>query len=43
MATGRRCLAVPTDVKNEEQVVRMVQHYDRRLRFKTRRFFLYRN
>lgn len=24
-ATGRRCLAVPTDVKNEEQVVRMVQ------------------
>ena len=24
-ATGRRCLPVPTDVKNEEQVVRMVQ------------------
>ncbi len=24
-ATGRRCLAVPTDVKQEEQVVRMVQ------------------
>jgi citronellol/citronellal dehydrogenase len=24
-ATGRRCLAVPTDVKNEEQVVRMIQ------------------
>lgn len=24
-ATGRRCFAVPTDVKNEEQVVRMVQ------------------
>ena len=24
-ATGRRCLAVPTDVKDEEQVVRMVQ------------------
>ena len=24
-ATGRRCLAVPTDVKDEDQVVRMVQ------------------
>lgn len=24
-STGRRCLAVPTDVKNEEQVVRMVE------------------
>jgi 3-oxoacyl-[acyl-carrier protein] reductase len=24
-ATGRRCLAVPTDVKNEEQVIAMVQ------------------
>jgi citronellol/citronellal dehydrogenase len=24
-ATGRRCVAVPTDVKEEEQVVRMVQ------------------
>ena len=24
-ATGRRCLAIPTDVKDEEQVVRMVQ------------------
>jgi citronellol/citronellal dehydrogenase len=24
-ATGRRCLAVPTDVKDEEQVVRLVQ------------------
>src|SRR5215218_6568903 len=24
-ATGRRCLSVPTDVKDEEQVIRMVQ------------------
>ena len=24
-ATGRRCLAVPTDVKDEDQVARMVQ------------------
>ena len=24
-ATGRRCLAVPTDVKDEQQVARMVQ------------------
>jgi len=25
-ATGHRCLAVPTDVKDEEQVIRMIEH-----------------